>query len=95
MRKLLVAAALLFAACSSSKDASPTTGSGSGYQALGKKPANARRPTAPPDIEAKALAVGAKAPSIEVNDATGAPWKLVDALAKHTRIIVVFYRGDW
>jgi hypothetical protein len=93
MRALLL---LLVVACAS-KDPAPSTGSGSGssYQALGKKPANARRPTAPPGIEAAALAVGAKVPSIELLDTTGATWRLTDALAKHTRVIVFFYRGDW
>ena len=91
---LLLALALL--ACSSKKEPAPSVGSaGSGYQALGKKPANARRPTAPPNIEAKALAVGAKAPLFEVKDTTGAPWRLADALSKHARVILVFYRGDW
>jgi hypothetical protein len=82
MRRLALAAALLVAACSSKSDAPPAAGSASGYQALGKKPANARRPTAPPGIEAKALAVGTKVPA-------------VDALSKHARVMLVFYRGDW
>lgn len=71
------------------------SGSGSSYAALGKKPANARRPTAPPNIEAKAVAVGAKAPAIEAKDTAGSPWRLGDALASHAKTIVVFYRGDW
>lgn len=101
MRRLLLAAALVVAGCSSKKDAPPTPGpasgsaAGSAYEALGKKPANARRPTAPPGIEARALAVGTKAPQIEVVDATGAPWRLADALGKHARVMLVFYRGDW
>ena len=95
MRRLLLIA--LLAACSSKEAPStaPGSGSGSGYEAMGKKPANARRPTAPPNIEAKALAVGAKVPAIEVTDATGAPWRLADALGKHARVMLVFYRGDW
>jgi AhpC/TSA family len=90
---LLLALALL--ACSPAKEPAPSAGSGSGYQALGKKPANARRPTAPPNIEAKALAVGTKAPLFEVKDTAGASWRLADALSKHARVILVFYRGDW
>lgn len=95
MRRLLLIA--LLAACSSKSEPPSTqaSGSGSAYQSSGKKPANARRPTAPPGIEAKALAVGAKAPPIEVKDATGAPWRLADALSKHARVMLVFYRGDW
>lgn len=69
--------------------------SGSSYQPLGKKPANARRPTAPPGIEASALAVGAKAGDFVVPDTDGRPWRLGDALAKHARVMIFFYRGDW
>jgi hypothetical protein len=92
MRRFLVAALLV--ACS--KDpAPPASGSGTNYEALGKKPTNARRPTAPPDIEKNALAVGAKAPDLALTDATGAKWTLADALTKHKRVMLVFYRGDW
>ena len=96
MRRLLLIA--LLAACSSKSEAPSTqgtSGSGSAYQSSGKKPANARRPTAPPNIEAKALAVGTKAPDVTLRDATGAPWRLADALSKHARVMLVFYRGDW
>ena len=94
---------LLFAACGSSESKQPAAGSagsaGSGsaaaYDALGKKPANARRPTPPPGIETKALAVGAKAPAVALVDAAGAPWQLTASLAKHARVMLVFYRGDW
>ena len=76
-----------------------SAGSGSGsaatYDALGKKPTNARRPTPPPGIESKALAVGAKAPALALVDAAGAPWQLTESLAKHARVMLVFYRGDW
>jgi hypothetical protein len=91
---------LVLAACGS-KETPTTTGSGTGtgsapaYDALGKKPANARRPTPPPGIEASALAVGAKAPAVELVDASGAPWTLATALSKHARVMLVFYRGDW
>ena len=95
MRAALLAL-LIVTGCSSKKDAPPSTGSGSAYEAMGKKPANARRPTAPPNIEAKALAVGAKVPeTVELADPTGATWRLSDALSKHARVMLVFYRGDW
>ena len=95
MRAVLFALALL-GACSSKKEPAPAAGSGSTYEAMGKKPANARRPTAPPNIEAKALAGGAKVPGdVALVDPTGAPWKLADALGKHARVMLVFYRGDW
>lgn len=53
------------------------------------------RTTPPPGIAARALAVGAKAPAVALTDAVGAPWTLADALAKHARVMLVFYRGDW
>jgi hypothetical protein len=97
--RLALLLAFALAACSSKTEPAPSSssgsGSGSGYQALGTKPANARRPTAPPNIEAKALAVGTKVPLFEVKDAAGAPWRLADALSKHAKVILVFYRGDW
>lgn len=91
---------VLLAACGSSESKQPAAGSaGSGsaatYDALGKKPTNARRPTPPPGIESKALAVGTKAPALTLVDAAGAPWQLTDSLAKHARLMLVFYRGDW
>jgi hypothetical protein len=93
-----LALVLLLAACGS-KETPPVTstasGSGSAYEALGKKPANARRANPPPGIEAKALAVGAKAPAVELVDSAGAPWTLATALTKHARVMLVFYRGDW
>ena len=94
--RLALLALLIVTGCASKKDEpTPAAGSGSAYEAMGKKPANARRPTAPPGIEAKALAVGAKAPAIELSDPTGATWRLADALGKHARVMLVFYRGDW
>jgi hypothetical protein len=94
-----LALVLLLAACGSKDTTAPTvasgSGSGSAYEALGKKPANARRAAPPPGIEAKALAVGATAPTVELVDATGTPWTLANALTKHARVMLVFYRGDW
>jgi len=92
---------LLLAACGPSESKQPAAGSAGSagsaatYDALGKKPTNARRPTPPPGIESKALAVGAKAPALALVDAAGAPWQLTDSLAKHARVMLVFYRGDW
>ena len=85
-----------------SKSSDPTagsgsTGSGSSYSALGHKPANARRPTPPPNIAKSALAVGASAPTdlSLVEAASGKPWTLGNELTKHARVMLVFYRGDW
>lgn len=99
MRRIALALVLL-AACSKAESPQPTAGSGSagsgsGYAALGKKPTNARRPTPPPGIDAKAVALGAKAPEVSVVDASGAPWTLAEAMSKHARVMLVFYRGDW
>jgi hypothetical protein len=101
MRRTALAFVLL-AACGSSETKQPAAGSGSAgsgsaaaYDALGKKPTNARRATPPPGIESKALAVGAKAPAVALVDAAGAPWQLTDSLAKQARVMLVFYRGDW
>ena len=66
------------------------------YQASGKKPANARRATAPPEI-ANALEVGAKAPDVQLASVSGTArgtFHLTDVLAKE-RALIVFYRGDW
>lgn len=104
LRHTLIALALL--GCGSKSNdptaGSGSTGSGSGsasYSALGHKPANARRPTPPPDIDKTALPVGAAVPAIEAIEAieatTGAKWTLADQLAKHGRTMVMFYRGDW
>jgi len=97
LRHTLVILALI--GCGS-KSSDPTAGSGStgsGYSALGHKPTNARRPTPPPNIDKSALAVGASAPTdlSLVEAASGKPWTLGNELAKHARVIVMFYRGDW
>ncbi|MBZ0234509.1 MAG: hypothetical protein K8M05_19415 [Deltaproteobacteria bacterium] len=66
------------------------------YQASGKKPANARRAAAPPEI-AKALGVGAKTPDVQLASVSGptrGTFHLSDVLAKE-RALIVFYRGDW
>ena len=107
MRTALVISLCAALAGCSKKEAAPTVGSGSGsdlgsagsgsaYAALGHKPANARRATPPPGIEAAAVAVGATAPDVELADAvTGTPWKLGDALAAYDHVMILFYRGDW
>ena len=91
MRRALVILACLAAACGSS-------GSGSSappYQPAGKAPAAAGRKTPPPAMADHALAVGAAAPAIALADDHGARWTLGDAQAKHARVMLVFYRGDW
>jgi peroxiredoxin len=98
LRHTLIALALL--GCGSKSEeptpGSGSSGSGSSYSALGHKPANARRPTPPPDIDKTALAVGASVPEASAIDATtGSPWTLAGELAKHGRVLVMFYRGDW
>jgi hypothetical protein len=99
---------LLILAMSCSSSTSPdqagsgsvaTTGSGSAYSSLGKKPEGARRPTPPPEIEKRAPALGATAPAIDLaiaaGTASGGRWTLADALSKRDRVMLVFYRGDW
>lgn len=90
---------ILALGCGSSSTIEPAasgSGSGSSFAALGNKPANARRPTPPPSIDRSALAIGATAPAVDLVDAaTGTPWTLAEALAKHARVMLVFYRGDW
>jgi len=100
MRRIALLVAL--AACGSSESKQPAAASGSAvgsgsakYESLGKKPANARRPTPPPGIETSALAVGVRAPVVALVDSAGSPWQLTDSLAKHARVMLVFYRGDW
>ncbi|MBA2538429.1 MAG: hypothetical protein H0V17_02235 [Deltaproteobacteria bacterium] len=101
MLRHTVSAALMILAlgCGSSSTTEPAasgSGSGSAYSTPGHKPATARRPSPPQNIDKTALAIGATAPAIDlVNAATGAQWTLAEALAKHARVILVFYRGDW
>ena len=52
-------------------------------------PPNPKRESPPPDIEARALPVGAAAPGFTLPDANGSPWKL------HGPTVLVFYRGHW
>ena len=96
---------LILAACSRSSDepakrapeagpAAPPVAADAGYAPAGDKPANARR-ARPPEIESGALAVGAKAPAIDLPATGQQRWRLDDALSKEERVVVVFYRGDW
>lgn len=57
-------------------------------------PPNPTRPTAPPGIERRALAVGARAPQLSLPSTAGERWDLGAALAKG-RVVLLFYRGDW
>ena len=57
-------------------------------------PPNPGRPTAPPGIESRAIAVGAPAPSISLPATTGGTWTLASA-REAGPVVLVFYRGDW
>jgi hypothetical protein len=95
IRHMLVVLAL---GCGSSSTTEAPVGSGSvgsGYSALGKKPDGARRPTPPPEIDKRAVIVGTNAPSVDLANAAGGRWTLANALTKHARVMLVFYRGDW
>jgi hypothetical protein len=94
MRRVAVVFAFLMA-CGASSGSGTGTGTGSGYAPAGHKPVNARRPTPPPGIAASALAVGAEAPNLTLPSDLGRNWLLADALQKHARVMLVFYRGDW
>jgi len=90
-------AALMIACGSSGSQPGTGTGMGTGsaYKPVGVKPANAGKAIAPPQVGDHAIAVGAAAPAISLPDDLGASWTLGDALAKHARVVLVFYRGDW
>jgi hypothetical protein len=98
MRYRTAMLALLIGACSSSPSNSPQP-SGTpapSYAPTGKiPPATARRTTPPPAIADHAPAVGAGAPLVALADTGGGTWTLGEALAKHARVMLVFYRGDW
>ena len=72
----------------------PPVAADAGFAPAGDKPANARR-ARPPEIESGALAVGAKAPAIDLPATGQQRWRLDDALSREERVVVVFYRGDW
>ncbi len=94
MRRVALALGLALAACGSS--AGTGTGAGSAkYTPVGVKPPNAGKAVAPPQVGDHAIAAGAAAPAIALPDDAGATWTLGDALAKHARVVLVFYRGDW
>jgi copper chaperone CopZ len=57
-------------------------------------PPHATRPGAPPEIEARAVKVGAPAPAFSLPAADGGRWTLKDALARGP-VVLVFNRGDW
>lgn len=65
------------------------------YAPSGDKPANARRPEPLSDMLGGAVAVGAKAPAIDLPTVGGGHFRLGDALTKTERVVLVFYRGDW
>jgi len=57
-------------------------------------PPNPTRLEAPPEIERRALAVGARAPEIALVSSRGGEWSLGAAL-RDGPAVLVFYRGDW
>ncbi len=57
-------------------------------------PPNPGRPTPPPGIESRAVAVGAPAPAISLPATTGGTWALASA-RDAVPVVLVFYRGDW
>ena len=57
-------------------------------------PPNPGRPTPPPGIESRAVAVGAPAPAISLPATTGGTWALASARDAGP-VVLVFYRGDW
>lgn len=57
-------------------------------------PPNPGRPTPPPGIESRAVAVGARAPAIKLPVMTGGTWELAGARDTGA-VVLVFYRGDW
>jgi hypothetical protein len=79
------------AAPAPASDARPAKAS---YEALGRRPPNPRRAEPPPSIAERALAVGARAPEVRLPSSVG-PYVLDEALYKHARVLLVFYRGDW
>ncbi len=83
---------LFLAACHASPSGSQAHGSD---RTTSQIPPSARRAGPPASLATTALAVGVAAPEIALADAAGTPWTLADARAKHTRVMLVFYRGDW
>ena len=66
------------------------------YHPSGTVPVDPRRMTPPPGIAARALAVGARAPDVDLPLANhSGRFRLADALADKERALLVFYRGDW
>ena len=49
----------------------------------------------PAQAEARAIAVGARAPEAQLIGTTGAKVALADQIHQHARTVVVFYRGFW
>ncbi len=57
-------------------------------------PPNPGRTSSPPEIEKRAIAVGARAPAVSLPIAAGGTWDLAGALRTGPAVLV-FYRGDW
>lgn len=97
MRNRAAMLAFLIGACSSSQSSSPRPSStpAPSYAPTGKIPVAGRRTTPPPTFADHALAIGADAPLVALADTGGETWTLGAALARHARVMLVFYRGDW
>lgn len=92
----ILALVLFVAACQGSRSEPQANGSAAASSSTHSRiPPNPRRATAPPSLATTALGVGATAPEIALADAAGLPWTLSGAQAKHARVMLVFYRGDW
>ena len=54
--------------------------------------------SAPPGVTARALAVGVRAPGVDLPDVVNGQagrFQLANPLAQKQRVLLVFYRGDW
>ncbi len=84
LRIALTTALALSGGCGSDKRAEPSRGDA----------AAAKRESAPPEIEANAVALGATAPDLELVGTSGR-YRLGDELGRRERVLLVLYRGDW
>jgi hypothetical protein len=101
MKRLLwiaCAAVLCTSGCKSESKPTPKVADAGApsFQSSGRRPVNPTRQAPPPTI-ASALAIGARAPDVDlpvVRGESDGRFHLAEALAKE-RALLVFYRGDW